>query len=91
MPRGLHRRGRFEGDRTAGIRSRTRALLCDMRTTVRRRAARRSHHPSVTCDALGRWHWACQCGAGARGGASGTDWHWTVTAALVHQGTSPGE
>ena len=21
----------------------------------------------------------------------GTDWHWMVTAALVHQGTSPGE
>jgi hypothetical protein len=67
------------------------APLHCMRTLTRRRTARRSHHPAVSCDALGRWHWECGCGAGARGGVSTTDWHWMVTAALVHQGACPGE
>ncbi|HSO66175.1 MAG TPA: hypothetical protein VLQ78_13845 [Ornithinibacter sp.] len=62
-----------------------------MRTFPRRRTARRSHHPAVTCDALGRWHWQCGCGAGARAGSDQSDWHWMVTAALVHQSTCPGE
>ncbi len=66
-------------------------LLTHMRTLLHRRTARRSHHPAVSCDALGRWHWECTCGAGARGGASSTDWHWMVTAALVHQNACPGE
>jgi hypothetical protein len=71
---------------------RTRSILfTGMRTMTRRRTARRSHHPAVSCDALGRWHWECTCGAGARGGAASTDWHWMVTAALVHQGSCPGE
>ena len=59
--------------------------------TLRRRTARRTHHPAVTCDVAGRWHWECGCGAGARGGAGPADWHWMVTAALVHQGACPGE
>lgn len=62
-----------------------------MRTFPRRRTARRSHHPAVSCDALGRWHWQCGCGAGARGGAEQSDWHWMLTAALVHQSACPGE
>ena len=62
-----------------------------MRTLTRRRTARRSHHPSVTQDVLGRWHWDCGCGAGAHGGSTAGDWHWMVTAALVHQNVSPGE
>ena len=66
-------------------------LLSGMRTFPLRRTARRSHHPAVSCDALGRWHWECTCGAGARGGVSSTDWHWMVTAALVHQNACPGE
>ena len=66
-------------------------LLTGMRTFPRRRTARRSHHPAVTCDALGRWHWQCGCGAGARAGSDQSDWHWMVTAALVHQSTCPGE
>ena len=68
-----------------------RILLTGMRTLTRRRTARRSHHPAVTCDALGRWHWECPCGAGARGGSAAADWHWMVTAALVHQSSCPGE
>ncbi|MGL4178073.1 MAG: hypothetical protein ACRCSN_18600, partial [Dermatophilaceae bacterium] len=67
------------------------ALLRGMRMTHRRRTARRTHHPAVTCDALGRWHWECTCGAGARGGFSPSQWHWMVTAALVHQNSAPGE
>ena len=66
-------------------------LFSDMRTFPHRRTARRSHHPAVTCDVLGRWQWQCACGAGARGGAASTDWHWMVTAALVHQNACPGE
>lgn len=62
-----------------------------MRTTTRRSGARRSHHPSVTCDAHGRWHWVCPCGAGAFGTAGPTDWHGTVIAALVHESATPGE
>ncbi len=65
-------------------------LFAPMRT-IRRRAARRTHHPAVTCDVLGRWHWECGCGAGARGGSASTDWHWMLTAALVHQAACPGE
>ena len=66
-------------------------LLTVMRTFPRRRTARRIHHPAVTCDGLGRWQWQCGCGAGARGGSEQADWHWMVTAALVHQSTCPGE
>ncbi|MBR7744345.1 hypothetical protein KC207_13710 [Phycicoccus sp. BSK3Z-2] len=58
-------------------------------TTVRRPAARRSHHPAVTCDAHGRWHWSCGCGAGTRCGVS--SWQGVVTAALAHQASVPGE
>lgn len=66
-------------------------LLPDMNTSIRRRSARRSHHPDVSCDALGRWHWKCQCGAGAHAGGSTLDWRWMVTGALVHQNACPGE
>ena len=66
-------------------------LLTDMSTSVRRPTARRSHHPAVSCDALGRWHWECGCGAGSRGASDHAEWHWMVTAALVHQSTCPGE
>ncbi|MBK9476214.1 MAG: hypothetical protein IPL94_08175 [Tetrasphaera sp.] len=59
--------------------------------TLRRRHTRRSHHPMVTHDALGRWHWTCGCGAGGRSGASAADWHWALTAALVHQSVTPSE
>lgn len=62
-----------------------------MRTVTHRRMARRSHHPSVSHDVLGRWHWKCTCGAGAHAGTAGADWHWMVTAALVHESTCPGE
>ncbi|WP_162233088.1 hypothetical protein [Nostocoides japonicum] len=62
-----------------------------MRTLTTRRTARRSHHPQVACDALGRWHWSCGCGAGARGASGPADWHWAVTGALVHQSFCPGE
>jgi hypothetical protein len=62
-----------------------------MKTTIRRRTARRSHHPDVSCDALGRWNWKCQCGAGAHAGATSSDWRWMVTSALVHQNACPGE
>ena len=62
-----------------------------MRTTNRRRTARRSHHPDVACDGLGRWHWKCPCGAGSYGGSSAVDWRWMLTAALVHQNACPGE
>jgi hypothetical protein len=58
---------------------------------MRRRTARRSHHPAVTCDALGRWHWECGCGAGARRSTGHDDWHGMVTAALVHERSHPGE
>ena len=74
-----------------GYQSRVVGLLTGMRTFPRRRTARRSHHPAVTCDVLGRWQWQCGCGAGARGGSEQADWHWMVTAALVHQSTCPGE
>ena len=66
-------------------------LLPDMNTSIRRRSTRRSHHPDVSCDALGRWHWECQCGAGAHAGGSVVDWRWMVTGALVHQNACPGE
>ena len=66
-------------------------LLTGMRTMTRRGTARRSAHPAVSCDAFGRWHWECSCGAGARGGAATTEWHGMVTAALVHQSACPGE
>ena len=74
-----------------GYQPRQWGLLTGMRTFPRRRTARRSHHPAVTCDVLGRWQWQCGCGAGARGGGGQDDWHWMVTAALVHQNTYPGE
>ncbi len=65
-------------------------VLIDMRS-LHRRTVRRSHHPSVRCDALGRWHWECPCGAGAHAGPGQADWHWMVTAALVHERNHPGE
>jgi hypothetical protein len=60
---------------------------------TRRRTARRSHHPAVAHDVLGgwHWHWHCGCGAGAHAGSTSSDWHWMVTAALVHQNACPGE
>jgi hypothetical protein len=66
-------------------------LFSDMRTTTRRRTARRRHHPAVGHDMLGRWHWECPCGAGNHGESPSAGWHSTVTAALVHQSTCPGE
>ena len=57
--------------------------------TRRRPAARLSHHPVVHCESLGRWQWACGCGA--RGFSSPGGWHDAFTAALVHQSQVPGE
>ncbi len=80
-----------EGDDGGFGISRWEGVLLGRMRTIRRRTARRTHHPAVSCDALGRWHWECACGAGARGGSGHVDWHWMVTAALVHQNASPGE
>ena len=46
---------------------------------------------AVAHDVLGGWHWHCGCGAGAHAGSTSSDWHWMVTAALVHQNACPGE
>ena len=51
----------------------------------------RLHHPVVTHDVRGRWHWSCGCGAAGRAGSAKADWRRVLTAALVHESTSPAE